>query len=297
MSLGSLTSSSSLLSSAEVLQPLGIIAGAGGMPLALAQAVAAQGRAVFIVALQGMADPWVMDYPHAWVKPFQVGRILSCLHQAGAIELVMAGSVARPRLSEVSLDWTTLKYLSVLLFSRRSGDDRVLRRVTLLLEKVGFHVRSIADVAPSLVAQNGLLAGRAPTPDQMSDIVLGLKAARLLGQLDAGQACVVHRGRILALEAAEGTDQMLHRVAQLRLNGRFKDGLPSGILIKAPKPQQELRNDMPVVGLDTVRLAIEAGLSGIAVLAGGVVLVDGEAAVAAAAKAGLFIYGFNNEQD
>jgi DUF1009 family protein len=278
------------------MPPLGIIAGAGGMPIALAAAVRASGRPVCLIGLRGIADDTITAYPHEWIKPFQAGALIRILRGAGIVDVVMAGSVTRPRLRDVAFDLTTLRFLSVLLFSRHSGDDSVMRRVTAVFEAEGFRVRSIADVAPALVAGSGALAGPRPSDAQMDDIRFGLRATDSLGLLDAGQACVVHAGRVIALEAAEGTDQMLERVASLRLSGRFRPAAPSGILIKAPKPQQELRNDMPVVGLDTIRGAIRAGLAGVAVAAGGVVLVDGDQLAREAEQAGLFVYGVDENE-
>lgn len=283
-------------SPSAVMSPLGIIAGAGGMPTALADAVRASGRPVHMVGLRGIADERVSKYPHDWIKPFQAGTCVAVLRGAGIRDVVLAGSVARPRLRDVSIDFGTLRFLSVLMFSRHSGDDSVVSRVTGVIEAEGFKVRSIAEVAPALVAGSGALVGPLPDAAMMQDIRFGLRVTDQLGLLDTGQACVVHAGRVIALEAAEGTDLMLERVAQLRGNGRFKAATPSGILVKAPKPQQELRNDMPVVGLQTVEGAIRAGLAGVVVAAGGVVLVEADEALAAARGAGLFIYGISPEE-
>lgn len=261
--------------------PLGIIAGRGGLPGAVAAAVLATGRPVVQFAMTGMAQPiagaTVVPFP-----PYRIGALVAGAKAHGVSDLLLVGQVDRPDL-RVRFDLTTLRFIRLLLTSSRGGDDKVMRRVTSALESLGFRVVSIAEVAPSLVAPAGQLGRHAPAPHAMADIALGLSAVSMMGQLDIGQAVVVRKSRVIAVEAAEGTDAMIKRAGAL--------GARDGVLVKASKPQQELRNDMPTVGMDTLEASIAAGLSTVAVAAGRVVLVDLQDMVRRADEAGIALIG------
>jgi UDP-2,3-diacylglucosamine hydrolase len=181
------------------------------------------------------------------------------------------------------------------------GDDNLLRGVVRFLEANGFPVRGVGEVAPNLMAPRGALTARSMSAATRRDMEHGFEVIRSLGPLDVGQAAVVAQGRVLAIEAAEGTDAMLRRVKALRrpgLLGRVvRHGRPAiaercgGVLVKAPKPGQDFRVDLPVVGAGTVTLAAAAGLDGIAVQAGGVLVVERALAVSHAESLGLFLEG------
>jgi DUF1009 family protein len=165
----------------------------------------------------------------------------------------------------------------------------VLSSVVRFLEGKGYRVYGAGEVAPELLAAEGNLGAKAPSPDDRADIETGFRVVSALGRLDVGQAAVVVKGRVLAVEAAEGTDAMLVRCAELRKGGRRR-GL-AGVLVKAPKPGQEERVDLPTIGPDTVEMAAQAGLAGIAVAAGRVLIADRDATIAAAGQHGLFLVG------
>lgn len=274
----------------DAAAPLGIVAFGGRLPLAIAEAVRAKGRAVFLAAMQGVADPAVAGFPHGYFPAFQVSRLVGLLRGAGCRDVVLAGTVLRPNLSSVRIDLGTLKQIALLFAANVSGDDSLLTRVTRGFEREGFRVLGIGDVAPELIAPEGPLTRRAP--GSQDEIAYGLDVLVDLGIHDVGQAVVVHGNRVIAVEAAEGTTAMIARVAELRANGRFPVSGRAGVLVKGPKPQQELRNDMPALGPDTVEAAVTAGLSGIAWVAGGVLLIDAARMVALADEAGLWLAGF-----
>jgi DUF1009 family protein len=270
--------------------PLGIVAFGGRLPLAVAEAVRAQGREVFLAAMHGVADPAVAGFPHGTFRAFQVSRLVGLLRGAGCRDVVLAGTVLRPALSSVRFDLGTLKQLALLFAANVSGDDSLLMRVTRGFEGEGFRVLGIGDVAPELIAPEGTLTRCAP--GARDEVVYGLDVLVGLGVHDVGQAVVVHGRRVVAVEAAEGTSAMIARVAELRANGRFPVSGRAGVLVKGPKPQQELRNDMPALGPDTVEAAAAAGLAGIAFVAGGVLLIDAARMIARADEAGLWLAGF-----
>ena len=269
--------------------PLAVIAGGGTLPAALAAAAAAQGRAVHVIGIRGEADAKISRFPHTWLKWGEVGKLFATLEGLGCRDLVIIGSVSRPDLANVRFDFGAIKNLPFLLGLGVGGDDQVLSSVVRFLEGKGYRVCGAGEVAPELLAAEGIIGAKAPSPEDRADIETGFRVVSALGRLDVGQAAVVVKGRVLAVEAAEGTDAMLVRCAELRKGGRRR-GL-AGVLVKAPKPGQEERVDLPTIGPDTVEMAARAGLAGIAVAAGRVLIADRDATIAAAGEHGLFLVG------
>lgn len=271
---------------------VGIIAGGGSLPVALRRHLEGSGTAVRGIALNGEARP------DGWETVRSIGDIegiLADLQRLTVSHVVLAGWVRRrPRLSGVRLGRRSLPLLPTLLRALGSGDDGALRRVAAVLERRGHAVVGVHDVWPEIVAGQGALGRERPDASHRASIALGVAAARRLGDVDAGQGVVVVGRRVVALEGLEGTDGMLERVAQLRAEGRLPYAPPAGVLVKAVKPGQELRADLPSIGTDTVRNASRAGLRGIAVEAGASLVLEREAVVAAADEKGLFVHGFRD---
>lgn len=264
---------------------LGILAGAGELPLRLVEACRAAGRPVFVLAFEGSFDPAAMPgLPHAWVRLGAAGEALRLLRENGVEELVLAGGVKRPSLLSLRPDWHAAKVLARIGY-RALGDDGLLKAVIRELEGEGFRVIGADAILGSALAPLGPLGRHAPDAQAEDDIALGLRIVRALGALDIGQAAVVQQGLVLGVEAIEGTDALIARCAPLRREG------PGGVLVKAAKPGQERRADLPTIGLRTVEGAARAGLRGIAVEAGGTLLIDPGALAAAADRAGLFVVG------
>jgi UDP-2,3-diacylglucosamine hydrolase len=261
---------------------IGILAGGGQLPLLIADSVVARGGRVHIVAIDGEADQDVNRFPHTWVNWGQIERMVTTLRSEGGGEMVIAGSVRRPDLWKLRPDTGLFKSLPQLVGLLAGGDDSVLSRVVRFFESKGFTVRGAHDVAPGLVAGAGPIGAAALLGPDRADAEIGFAVRRALGPLDAGQAVVVARGRVLAIEGAEGTDAMLQRVADQRSANADASTSAAGVLTKGPKPGQELRVDMPAIGPRTVELAAAAGLAGIAVEAGSVLVLGREAAVQAA---------------
>jgi lipid-A-disaccharide synthase len=264
--------------------PIGILAGGGGLPLEAADAIHRSGRSVFVVGIAGEADPAIARWPHTWINWGGIGAMLRAFRNSHCAEIVIIGGVRRPDLATVCPDAGFFFSLPLIFRLMTGGDDSVLRRVVNFFERKGFTVRGVHEVAPALLAAGGPLAGQPPGEAERRDIEIGLALIEALGSADVGQAVVVASGRPIAIEAAEGTDGMLHRLAQLR-RGR------GGVLVKAAKPGQELRVDLPAIGPRTVELAARAGLSGIAVRAGEVLLAQRTSACAAAEHHRLFLFG------
>ena len=268
---------------------IGILAGGGGVPLEIAHCVHARGQPVHIVALEGEADRPFAPFDVTYVKWGQVGAILSAFKQAGSQDLVIVGKVKRPDPFKVRPDagfFFALAHILKILAS--GGDDGVLRAVLRFFENKGLRVIGAGTAAPELVIGAGPLGTVAPDAKVLDLIALGFETVRELGPHDVGQAVIITNGRIEALEAAEGTDAMLDRVAARR---REAGGLRGGVLVKRPKPGQELRIDMPVIGPETVRRAAAAGLSGIAVLEGKVIAADRPQTLKLSDELNVFVYG------
>lgn len=272
--------------------PLAIIAGGGPVPAIVAAAAARAGRPVFIAGIAGEAGPEIAAYPHEVLKWGQYGRLMTLLEAHGTKDIVMIGTVnSRPELRDLKLDMGAVKLMARVAGLLLRGDNDLLSGLIGLLNERGYEVVGAHDVAPELVATAGQLGAYGPDGDMLRDVKRGMRAARAIGAIDAGQAAVAMNGLIVALEAYEGTDRMIERVAQLREIGRVRLKGKVGVLAKCAKPQQDLRVDMPTIGLRTVRGAVAAGLAGIAVEAGRVMIVDRPAVIELADKEGIFIVG------
>ncbi len=263
------------------IRRLGILAGSGALPRAVAEACRARGTGLYVIDLEGAAAAWAGAYPGARVSLGQVGRVLSLLEAAGCDAVTMAGGLVRPSLARVRFDRKGLTLLPRVARLFRKGDDGLLSGVAALFEENGFPVVGAEAFLPEALARAGDIVGAVTDAD---DIAMGRAILRALSPFDIGQATVVARGRCLAVEGPEGTAAMLDRAAALDAQG--------GVLVKMPKSGQDRRVDRPAIGPDTVRAAHAAGLSGIAVEAGGVFVLEGAEVERLAAGAGLFLHGF-----
>jgi hypothetical protein len=264
---------------------LGVLAGGGTLPVRVAAAAAARGRPVFVVGLEGFAEPGLLaPFPHAFARIGAGGRIIELLRGAGVRELVLAGQVRRPGFFDLRPDAAGAALLARIgKAAFFGGDDTLLRAVGRVLEEEGFTLVGAHEILDGGTAPEGLLTRAAPDPGHEADILRGVQVARALGRVDVGQAVVVQQGLVLGVEAIEGTDALLTRVGLLARPG------PGGVLVKLLKPGQDARLDMPMIGRGTVMNAVAAGLAGIAVEAGRTLLSDAPGLVAAADANGLFV--------
>ena len=269
---------------------LGILAGSGALPQRVIEACRASGRDAFVIAFKGETHAeTVAIAPHAWVRIGAVGRTLKLLHEAECEEVVFAGPVRRPALASLVPDRRGAKLLAKLA-TAPGGDDSLFSILVSELEGEGFNVIGADDVVADILAPAGALGIHSPDGAASSDIERGVALVRALGTHDVGQAAVVQQGRVLGIEAAEGTDALIARCAALRLDG------PGGVLVKLKKPGQQRRVDLPAIGRTTVVAAAAAGLRGIAVEAGATIIFDREAAAKAADEAGLFVIGLGPDE-
>lgn len=273
---------------AEMPRRLGIIAGGGTLPARVAAAAVAAGRFVFILGLEGFANPAVLaPWPHEIQRIGKAGRIFAALREHGCQDIVMIGAVRRPSLLDLRPDAEGARILARIGRAAFAGDDGLLAAVIRIFAEEGFTVIGAHDVLREVLAPAGVLTRVRPDAQAMADIERGRAVARALGAVDVGQGCVVQQGLVLAVEAIEGTDAMLARAGTLR-----RDGI-GGVLVKVVKPGQDRRADLPTIGPDTVRHAAAAGLRGLAFEAQCTILADRAACVAAADAAGLFMIGLD----
>jgi DUF1009 family protein len=269
-----------------------VIAGSGVLPFAVVEALQARGIRPVLFAIRGFCDPArVADLPHHWVALGQFGRLTRLMRMEGCGDVVFIGALVRPALSEIRLDWGTLRVLPALAAAMRGGDDHLLSGVSRLFERRGFRLLGVKDVAPELLMPEGCITKAAPDADAGADIATGRDLIRALSPFDIGQAVVVIDGHVVGVEGIEGTDALLQRMAQLRRDGRIRAKTGRGVLVKSPKTAQDLRFDLPTLGPVTIDGMVAAGLAGIGIVAGHTLVADLEATVAKADRAGLFITG------
>jgi UDP-2,3-diacylglucosamine hydrolase len=271
---------------------LAILCGAGAFPLEVAGEARRAGREPFLVGVVGATDAAIEAYPHVWIRMGEIGKLFAALKARAIAEIVIIGAMARPELADLRLDWGAVKRAAGLAQLFRRGDNGLLAGLAAIIEREGVHVVGAHEIAPRLLAPAGQIGVRAASEEDEMDIAFGVRLLGALSSFDAGQGAIVAAGRVLAIEAAEGTDAMLARVAEMRANRRLRLAGPAGVLVKAPKRGQDLRLDMPAIGPKTIEGAANAQLRGTAVAAGQVLILERELCAREANAAGLFVAGF-----
>lgn len=269
---------------------LGLIAGSGPLPFEVARAAARRGLSVAVAAIERNTDPAIQALatgPFEWFAAGELGRLIAFFRSAGATEVILAGAVSKRVLmrdpAALRLDARAMTVLGRLA---HRGDDALLRAVADEIESEGMAVvDSTAYLGDRLTAE-GLLAGAAVDPRIESDLVLAMRVARDVGVHDVGQAVAVRDGVVLAIEAIEGTDAMLRRAGEL--------GGPGAVAVKVAKPGQDLRFDVPAIGLGTIRLAAEIGLRALGLEANRTIVLEREIALAEADRSGVSVIGMRS---
>ena len=275
---------------------LAIICGGGSFPAAVADAVARRGRRPVMFGIKGWADAAVIErYAHHWIAIGQAGRFFRLARTEHCRDVLFIGTLLRPPLSALRLDWQTIKLMPRVIRFFRGGDDKLLSGVAGVAETGGLRVVGVKDVAPEIFVPQGVLGRHTPTERDRADIARALTVIRALGPFDVGQAAIVANNNVLAVEAAEGTDNMLMRIAELRKLGRVTSPLGAGVLVKAPKSGQDRRFDLPSIGPRTIENIARAGLAGLAVTAGSTMIAEADQAIAAADRAGIFLVGVSED--
>ncbi len=244
-----------------------------------------------MIRLKGFADPALAAYDGVDVGIAQLGAGMRALRRAGCQSVCFAGVVPRPDFRDLKPDMRGLAALPAAIAAARRGDDGLLTFLVGEFEREGFAVEGAHEVMAGLTLNVGALGRHGPGPEHQGDIARALEVARAIGALDIGQGAVCCDGLILALEAQEGTDMMLARVTDLPEAIRGTRARRRGVLVKACKPQQEARIDLPTIGPETVRRAAWAGLAGIAGEAGLILVLSPGEVISLADELGLFVTG------
>ena len=274
---------------------IGVIAGGGGLPHELANACRRADRAYFIIRLKGIVDGDWSGHPGADVGLAELGKCFDTLRANGCEAVCFAGMVKRPDFRALKPDLRGLRALPGLIAAAGKGDDALLRHLLGEFEKEGFVIEGADTVAHDMTLPIAALGEHAPGAQHQADIALAVRTVIAMGAIDIGQAAAVAGGVVLAVEAQEGTDLMLARCAALPPTIRGSAQARLGVVIKWPKPGQDRRVDLPVIGVHTINAAAAAGLAGVVGRAGGALLVDRRAVAAQADSLGLFVIGLPNE--
>ena len=272
---------------------IAIIAGSGAFPFEIAHSLKENGPSPFIICLRGFVgrDEALHDFDHAFADMLDPQKILSLLHDKKIKRIILAGGVSRPGPMALLSIYSFFRNRDELKRIVSGGDDRLLRGVIRLLEENNFSVIGVNEAAPKLLANEGLLGSIKEPPTSNADIDMALSCLRMISPYDIGQGVVVAQGRVLAIEGPEGTDAMLDRVRIMQKNRRVILEENTAILVKASKNGQDHRVDLPAIGPRTIKNAKAAGLAGIAIAAGEVIIVNRNDTIKDADRAGLFIKG------
>ena len=269
---------------------LAIIAGRDALPRLIAEHRQAAGLPYLVISFAGEAEPWIEGHPHQAHAFEKVGRLFAALKRAGCSHVVFAGAMDRPRLKPWRADGKTVKLVGKIMALMARGDDGLLSGLAGIFEAEGFTVIGAQDCVGGLTCGEAVLGRHQPQPPDRADAARGAAILTALGPLDVGQAVVVAGGICLGVEAIEGTDALLARVAALPAERRRSAPPPSGVLVKMAKPGQDRRVDLPSIGPRTVEGAVRAGLRGIVVEADGANILERDATIRAADAAGLFLW-------
>ena len=256
------------------MSKLGIIAAKGGLVQELIEYAANSGGA-FVVALEGEADPkMVAKLDHIWIKLGEVGKAVKAMREAGVKEIVIVGSLYKPDIFKVKVDWLGAKLLAQIVKEKFLGDNKLLSSIMRFLEAQGFKLIGVHEILKHLVVESAIYTKLKPTAKDKIDIELAIEVVKQLGALDIGQGAIVENGIVLGVEAIEGTDGLIKRCA-----GFKRDSGSNGVLVKFSKPGQELRMDLPTIGINTIKNLHKAGFKGLIIESKKAIFLDQDKSV------------------
>jgi UDP-2,3-diacylglucosamine hydrolase len=269
------------------MKKIGLIAGMGELPMAIANEAKTRGYTVIAMALEPLAEKSLASYVDEikWINVGKLGKLIDSLKKYGVTEAVMAGKVSKTLLykSRITPDLRAVK----LLFSLKDRkDDSILLAITKELKEEGIHLLDITRFCTSLLTPDGVLTKSKPSEDEWKDIAFGWKIAKELGRLDIGQTAIIKNMAVMAVEAIEGTDEAIKRGGKLAGNG--------AIVIKVSKPNQDMRFDVPVIGLQTLQAMAEVNARVLCVESKKSIILNKDALIEEAKKIGVSIVGFSD---
>lgn len=267
------------------MKKIGIIAGMGELPCLIAKEARREGFYVFTIALKELASGDIENYSDEikWISVGKLGAIIESLKRAHIKEALMAGKAPKQLLYK-NTPIPDLRAIKLLMGLKDRKDDTIMLAIVEELKREGIHILKITDFAESLLVNEGTLTRKKPTKEQIEDVKFGFRIAKEIGRLDIGQTVVVKDRAVMAVEAIEGTDRAILRGGKLAGEG--------AVVVKVSKPNQDLRFDVPVAGLDTIRSMKESGCSVLALEAGGCLFIQREKAIEEAENSGIVILGY-----
>lgn len=263
------------------MKRIGLIAGSGQFPVIFSGAAKEKGLKVYAVAHLGETEPRLESHVEAteWIKIGQLKRLISFFRSHGVKDAVMAGAITKTKMFfDVRPDLKALKLVATMVHTQ---DDNLLRAFARELEKTGITIHAPTFLLPELLAQKGTWTRRKPSKSEMADVHFGWEIVREIGRLDIGQTVVVRDRSVMAVEAIDGTDATIKRGGDL---GREKT-----VVVKASKPNQDTRFDLPAIGVKTIQVMADVQASVLAVEAGRTIVFDKEEMVALANQHGMAI--------
>ena len=271
---------------------VGLIAGDGSFPLEVAKSISQKNKEIFIIAIKGSASKDIERYPHLWIRIGQIGKAIRALKENNCKELILIGGVKKPNVWLLNPDFGALKLFFKLIVLPIKGDASILKTLLNFLEKDNkFKVVGAEKYISYLLMSKGLIAGEKINEQANIDIDIAVENCKNIGSKDIGQACVVVNGQIIASEDSSGTDKMLRGIISKEI--RFHN---EGVLVKLAKPIQDRRVDLPAIGMQTIKLAKEIGLCGIAIEEKSSFISNKERVLKFANKSNIFIFGLSNEK-
>ncbi len=284
----------------QVPEKVGLLAGWGSFPVEIAERWVDEGKNVYVAAFKGHADSKLQNLATEirWLGVLKIGAHMRFFQRSGVSQIAMAGKLFKDRILYHGRGWidhlpdlTCYRILgsSFVTKSKDARDDTLLAAVAKAYQQRGMNVMPITEIAPQLLVEEGCLTRRSPSRSQLLDILFGWNIARSMGGLDIGQCMTVKDQVVLGVEAIEGTDALITRSGQLCPRGGFT-------VVKVAKPKQDMRFDVPTIGLRTLQNLAAAGGKALAIEAGKTILVDREATIAFANQHGLTIVALRGEE-
>lgn len=265
------------------MDSIGLIAGSGSLPLILSEKIKRDGLEIVAIAFKGLSHEGISRYTDIvhWINPGELGMLIEIFKGKGVRRVIMAGKVPKTLMfTNVKPD---LRAMTLFMKLKDKKDDSILQALAEELESEGIFLEELPRYLSHLFSPKGVLSSRSPSEEEIKDIQFGLFLAREIGRLDIGQTVVVKNQAVLAIEAIEGTDEAIRRGGEL--------GKGDVVVVKVSKPQQDMRFDVPVVGLKTMETLKEAKAKVLALEAGKTVLLDKEEMIRKADEIGLSIIG------
>ena len=271
-------------------EPIGLLAGSGRFPIVFAEKARQLGRSVVCVGINGEASRELADLVDRfhWCRPLRLNRMIRTFRKEGVNEVVMAGKVQKTGLYSpfwffnLLPDWRALKTLYRITREKDNRDDTLLLGLIDEFAKDGLRFASALDYCPELLVKNGTLTRRGPSANELDDVEFGWTMAREMGRLDIGQSVVVKSKAVLAVEAIEGTDRAILRAGELCKKGGF-------VVVKVAKPRQDMRFDVPTVGVTTIESIHKAGGRVLAIETGRTIILDEIQTLALADRLGITV--------